>query len=37
MGLDPGVVAAVSKRATGSVSLVEDDGSETRRIFGANA
>lgn len=36
-GLDPTVVAALSTRPPGGATLVEDDGSETRRIFAANA
>jgi hypothetical protein len=36
-GLDPSVVAALSTRPAGGATLVEDDGSETRRIFAANA
>ena len=33
-GLDPGVVAALATRPAGGATLVEDDGSETRRVFG---
>ena len=35
-GLDPTLVATLSTRPPGGAKLVEDDGSETRRIFDSN-